>query len=58
MDVLLASRYPPYSAKKLKMLLFATGETIKKDSSFGLGAVFKLVAVLVALTAGYKKLKA
>ncbi|GAA5990771.1 hypothetical protein JCM10908_000008 [Rhodotorula pacifica] len=51
MDTVLASRYPPYTAKKLKMLLFATGVVIKRPSS-GLAAAWgKIWKVLVALVA-------
>lgn len=58
MDVLLASRYPPYTPQKLKMLLLATKATIKKESSgYGLGATLKVIAVLAALVAGYKRLQ-
>ncbi|ORY88124.1 Aldehyde/histidinol dehydrogenase [Leucosporidium creatinivorum] len=58
MDVLLASRYPPYTPQKLKMLMLATKATIKKEgASFGLGATLKVIAVVVALVAGFKKLQ-
>jgi hypothetical protein len=51
MDTLLAARYPPYTAKKLKMLLFATGVVIKRPTS-GLAAVWgKVWKLLVAVAA-------
>ncbi|GAA5863483.1 hypothetical protein JCM3774_005309 [Rhodotorula dairenensis] len=51
MDALLASRYPPYTAKKLKMLLFATGVVVKRPSS-GLAAAWsKVWKVLLAVAA-------
>lgn len=51
MDTLLASRYPPYTAKKLKMLLFATGVVIKRPST-GLAAAWsKVWKVLLAVAA-------
>lgn len=52
MDTLLAARYPPYTAKKLKMLLFATGVVIKRPTSSGLAAVWgKVWKLLVAVAA-------
>ncbi|BGO91106.1 Hexadecenal dehydrogenase [Rhodotorula toruloides] len=52
MDMIMASRYPPYTQKKLKMLLFATKAVIKKPSKFGsISRLLKVIAAMVALLA-------
>ncbi|GAA6056638.1 hypothetical protein JCM3770_006323 [Rhodotorula araucariae] len=62
MDSILALRYPPYSPKKLKFLLMATGAKIRKDSGFvtlfksRISLLLKLLAVLVGIAAVRAKL--
>ncbi|BGP39510.1 Hexadecenal dehydrogenase [Rhodotorula kratochvilovae] len=62
MDSILALRYPPYTPKKLKFLLLATGAKISKDSRFvalfksRVALLLKLLAVLVGIAAIRSKL--
>ncbi|GAA5905142.1 hypothetical protein JCM8208_000292 [Rhodotorula glutinis] len=56
MDSILALRYPPYTPKKLKMLVLFTGATIRRDRRYGAGFLAKLIAVLAAVVAIRAKL--
>ncbi|KAM0756665.1 aldehyde dehydrogenase [Meredithblackwellia eburnea MCA 4105] len=51
MEVALASRYPPYTPEKLKMLLMATKQVIKRQPSAG-RRLFKYFFSLAAVLAG------
>ncbi|KAK4055969.1 Hexadecenal dehydrogenase [Microbotryomycetes sp. JL221] len=53
-DFLLASRYPPYTAGKLRMLMLMTGETIRKEPS-SLRKLFKTIATIAAVLALIKR---
>ncbi|GAA5941769.1 hypothetical protein JCM3775_000098 [Rhodotorula graminis] len=56
MDSILALRYPPYTPKKLKMLILFTGATIRRDGRYGAGFLAKLFAVVAAVLAIRAKL--
>ncbi|GAA5822468.1 hypothetical protein JCM10212_000551 [Sporobolomyces blumeae] len=54
MDVVMASRYPPYTDKKFKFLMMASKAVIRKPSKFGLSAILKLFAALAAVIAVFR----
>ncbi|GAA5989670.1 hypothetical protein JCM5350_001658 [Sporobolomyces pararoseus] len=54
MDAVMASRYPPYTDKKFKFLMFASKAVIKKPAKYGLSTLLKLFAALTAVLAVFR----
>ncbi|GAA5840296.1 hypothetical protein JCM5353_002815 [Sporobolomyces roseus] len=54
MDAVMASRYPPYTDKKFKFLMFASKAVIKRPTKYGLATLLKVFAVLTTVIAIFR----